>query len=57
MAKYLVRCEVSYSKIVEADSKIEAIEKAPDVGGGAAELEWDQVHGPDYEAELESSPL
>ena len=53
MPKYLVRCEVTYSSLVEADSEQEAIDKAPAVGGGAGELEWDQVCGPDYEAELQ----
>jgi hypothetical protein len=39
MAKYLVRCYVTYSKIVEAASEDDAIEKAPAVGGGAQELD------------------
>jgi hypothetical protein len=49
MAKYLVRCEVAYSTIIEADSEEAAIQKAPPAPSRG---EWDDPNQPVYEAEL-----
>ncbi len=49
--KYLVRCEVIYSSVIEADSEQDAIDKAP---APPLEGEWAQASDADYSAEVDS---